>query len=219
MKKVTNTSGFAVLEIVLVIVIVGILGFVGWYVYQAKNKTNKTFESTANSQGEPTKASNKTAQPTQTASALKYLTIKEWEVRIPLDTLDSGAYYEIDKDVQQPSANPTNLTVYASEIDDLTGPAGNSCKGEYVAYLLRLKKDDSKWQPSTSIDDGNVSPLFSERKDIGDYKYAITTKKQYGPDCFATSKTGDYVVDQTTSQKFDSVVTTFMNDFKSIEKN
>jgi len=150
--------------------------------------------------------------------AQKYLTIKEWQVRVPLGSaVDAGAYYTVNKD--QPSANPVYLTVYATETDQLVGPAGVSCKGEYVAYLLRLPKDDPKWQPATSVDDGNIEPIYQQRTVIGNYKYAIATHKEYGPDCFETTQTGSYKPDTVTSQKFAAVVSAFSADFKNITAN
>jgi hypothetical protein len=149
-------------------------------------------------------------------SQQKYLVIKEWGVKIPLSVTDSGAYYKVSADIKQSATNPTNLVVYSTQSDNITGPAGVSCKGEYVAYLLRLPANDPKWQPSENVLDGNVSPLYFERKVVGAYKYAIATHKEYGPACWEATKANTYTADQATSQKFENVVSAFTADFKSI---
>jgi hypothetical protein len=147
-----------------------------------------------------------------------YLLVPEWGVKIPLSASDAGAYYELDTSIEQPASNPTNFIVYTKEADALTSPIGVSCKGEYVAYMLRLPKDDPRWQPSTDATDGNVSPLFGIRTIVGDYQYAVSTKKQYGPQCWATSaKDADYQVDEATAQKFNDIARAFAADFKNIQ--
>jgi len=241
-----NQKGFATVEAVLVVIIIAIVGFTGWFAWHSKksadsslNAANKSAQTTVPkttvkavtsfADCKAAKGSKTlTTYPEQcvtkdgktftdkTQSTQKYLIIKEWGVRIPLSAADSGAYYKIDPTVQQSSVSPTNLTVYATQIDNLAGPAGVSCAGEYIAYLLRLPVNDLRWQPSASIDDGNVSPLFGNRTAVGDYRYAIATKKQYGPECWETSKTGDYIPDTATSQKFGNIVSAFTADFKNI---
>ncbi len=208
-----HQKGIGAVEVLLVSLIVAILGGTGYYVYHANKTSNDTLNSAAKDASGNPKFS---AKKSSSTSNQQYLTIKEWGVKIPLSTADAGAYYKLDSNTQQSSADPTNLTVYASEVDNLVGPTGTSCKGEYVAYLLRLPTNDSKWQPSKTEDDGNVSPLFGERTDIGNYRYAIATKKSYGPACWETSKTGGYNPDPTTSEQFAKVVGTFASDFKNI---
>jgi hypothetical protein len=194
------------------VVVMGVIGTIGWKVLHGSvangsppiatsgATTNKKVESTAKT----------------TKSEGYALVIKEWGVEIPLSSKDSGAYYTVDTDTKQNISDPTNLTVYAKEIDALVGPTGKSCEGEYIAYLLRLPSSDARWQPAQTVDDGNVSPLFGKRIVIGDYRYAIATKKSYGPECFENNTTGDYVADATTSQQFADVVSAFVEDFQGI---
>lgn len=132
-----------------------------------------------------------------------YLTIKEWKVRIK--TGDLGAYYKIDVE------SPDSLTVYATAADEITGPAGKSCKGEYIAYLKKLPAGDPYWTENPE------SGLFATRRTLGDTMYAVATKKQYGPECFDDGKSADYATDMTTVTKFQDVVDDFKADFMSIE--
>jgi len=208
-----NQKGFSAVEGLLILVIVAIIGGTGYFVMSTQKKTNTNLDNAAQSSQVVPKPKS------STAAAQKYLEIKEWGVKVPLSSKDSGAYYKVDTDISQSQNDPTNLTAYATQIDDLTSPAGVSCRGEYLGYLLRLPKDDPTWAPSANVDDGNVSPLFYERIVVGKYKYALATKKQYGPDCLAVSKTGDYTLDEATSQKFSDVVQAFAADFKNITAN
>lgn len=209
-----NQKGFSAVEGLLILIIVAIVGGTGYFVVNAQKKTNTNLDNAAQSSQSVAKRSKSSPTASQ-----KYLEIKEWGVKIPLSSADSGVYYKLDPSFQQSPSDPTNLTAYATQIDEITGHSGVSCKGEYLAYLLRLPSDDPTWAPSQNVDDGNVSPLFYERVVVGKYKYALATKKQYGPDCLAMSKTGDYSVDEAASQKFANVVQAFAEDFKSITAN
>ncbi len=212
MKNTQN--GFAHFSVVILLVIVlGLIGIAGWKVIYREVPTKS---STANTV-EPV-ATKKNEIEVEHESA-PVLNIKEWNVSIPLSSVHSGAYYTINKNIEQSSTDPTNLTIYSKEADALIGPTGKSCKNEYIAYLLRLPADDPTWQPSTSVDDGNVSPLFGERIVVGNYRYAIATYKGYGPVCLATSDTGDYKSDPVTTQKFGDIVKSFESDFKKIRAN
>lgn len=242
MRFTKNQLGFAVIETFLIVVVLAIVGFTGWFVYHSKQTADKNYKGTSNTQTPPpatvktfaecekaTGSKILTTYPeqcltkdgksfTNIGQSQKYLVIKEWGVKIRLSSADSGAYYAVPTDVQKDSGGaPESINVYTSQSDSLVGPAGVSCKGEYVAYLLRLPRNDPKWQPSTNVDDGNVSPLYGERMAVGSYQYAIATKKEYGPSCFETSKSGNYVPDAATTQKFSDVVSTFAADFKTIK--
>ncbi len=240
-------KGFAAVETILILIVIVIIGGTGYYVWHANQNTTKalsdanaasqssiktkkitTFEECKKATGsnmlmtypeQCVTKDGKTFTDLSQQIATKYLTIKEWGVKIPLSSSDVGAYYKVDTTPKQSPSDPDNASVYATEVDNLIGPAGISCKGEYIAFVLRLPSDSPKWQTSTSVDDGNVSPLYGERTVVGKYRYAIATKKEYGPECFETSKTGDYNVDATTSQKFADIVNAFFADFKNISAN
>ena len=57
MRKVRlNSSGFSIVEGLLIIVIVGAIGFVGWWVYKTNVKTQSTFDSTVAGAGDAKKS-------------------------------------------------------------------------------------------------------------------------------------------------------------------
>lgn len=78
MKK--NQNGFTLIETLLILIMLLLICFAGWWVWQSKNKTEKTLESTSNS-----------SQSTQPMT--KYLSIKEWSIKLPLSDKLLDAYY------------------------------------------------------------------------------------------------------------------------------
>ncbi len=84
----TNQKGFSVVEILIIIVVVGLLGTLGWLVYDSiKSKTSSTQTGTPQ----------KEEAPKQEASVPKekFLEVKEWSVKIPLNDQISDLSYEV----------------------------------------------------------------------------------------------------------------------------
>lgn len=92
MKK--NEKGFSAVEVLLVLVVIGLLGGAGWYVWQSKNKNDQSTTST--SQADSKRENNKEAPKDEVATA-KYLTIKEWGVRLKLSDNIANATYRFEK--------------------------------------------------------------------------------------------------------------------------
>ena len=84
-------KGFAIVPILLILLLITAVGFTGYYVWDTQN--NKKPDSSASVAGEtktsPTPIASPTtvASPTPTLSAQKFLTVKEWGVKI--DGIDS----------------------------------------------------------------------------------------------------------------------------------
>jgi type II secretory pathway pseudopilin PulG len=200
MKK--TQRGFSAVEALLLVIIIGMLVGVGWYVWHSQKQVDKTYSQIANSSVVPkSKSSTKPA-----ASNSNYFVIKEWGVKLPVTDSSDKYYYEFDKN------DSTFINVYSQNADGVVGPKGVSCKGEYIAFVLRLEASSSDWN-----DPDKVSPLFEHKTTIGKYAYAVATKKQYGPGCFDSGPSNNYVPDQTTSAKFDAIVSLFVKDFQSIK--
>ncbi len=233
-----TNKGFTLIEGFLFLAIAGIIGFTGWYVWQSKDKTNNSYESSAQSTTNlPTYISIKTFEECKKAAGSKlletypeqcvtvagktftgpltqgkkFLDIKEWLAGIPLTDPSDGYYYKLSD--YQTDGKSSDITVYSKKADAIIGPKGTSCRGEYIAYILRLLTNDPSWK-----NPDKVSPLFSKVKSIGGYTYALTTKKEYGPQCFdrGDAKTG-YVADRITEDKFETVVDRFVKDYGSID--
>lgn len=199
-------QGFTAVEGLLILVVLVVIGLGGYVSMHGRHKdAPKTAAATAPAQNTSTQ------KPTAPKSEPPYLTIPEWSVRIPEHGTSVGAYYKASDSNADPT-KPTDITVYATAADAITGPAGISCKGEYVALLKRQPVNSPVWN------EPDETATFSEDKVINGYQFAISTHKQYGPGCFSnTTAAGDYSADQATADKFQAVVTQFVSDFKQIQ--
>jgi type II secretory pathway pseudopilin PulG len=207
MKKLQN--GFSAVEALLIVIIVGMLGGVGWYVWNANNQANKNLDSASNVSSNTPVVKNKKQTPSTGNSSTaqkEYMTIKEWSVKIPVTDPDDKYSYEFDKN------DPTSISVFSQKADGIVGPKGVSCKGEYIAFVLRLEASSADWN-----DPDKASPLFGHKTTIGKYAYAVATKKQYGPECFDSGPSNNYVADQQAAAKFDTIANQFVKDFQDIK--
>lgn len=200
MNKKQDGFGFAF--IVILVVIITTLGLVAWRLSLTGSTTQTDL---APQEGQ--------------AQTLLYqeppsLSIKEWGVKIRLSSATAGAYYMVDPNAPQTSTYPEHFVVYSKDVDALVGSNGVSCKGEYIAYIKRLPKDDPAWQPSQTIDDGRVSTLFRNRIDIAGFRYAVSTYRGYAAACFGASANTNS--NDATAQKLHDIAQTFAEDFKSI---
>ncbi|MDB5170610.1 MAG: hypothetical protein JWO35_304 [Candidatus Saccharibacteria bacterium] len=95
----TRQKGFAAIEVALLVVILGIIGGTSFFVYHSNQQAGDALSSAAKaSGGSPVtsakkKVALKTSVTTPTVTAPKYLTIKEWAVRLPLTSGVEDAYY------------------------------------------------------------------------------------------------------------------------------
>jgi hypothetical protein len=126
MKKYSNQSGFAVLEIILIFVILGIVGFTGWYVWNSKKNTNKTYDSSSAASQAKAASSKKSSNAKPAPPPQQYLVIKEWGVKIPLSASITGAYYVIKN-------SPPEEMAYLldSGFDNTANANGVKCKDGY----------------------------------------------------------------------------------------
>jgi hypothetical protein len=198
----SDQKGFISLQTFLIAMVLAVIGGAGYLVYQAQKTTKSTLDS-ATTLSDNIESGKKSAD---------YLEIKEWDVKIALSSESEGAYYQVS---EPPAGSPDKgvfIDVSSSKTDAIAGPAGNSCKGEYIAILTRMKKDDPRW------DDPQYSGAVKAQKEIGDYKFTASTLKQYVPECFQKIA-GDFTPDQTTSDKFKKIADAFVEDFKTLQAN
>ncbi|MDB5185394.1 MAG: hypothetical protein JWN38_1202 [Candidatus Saccharibacteria bacterium] len=89
-------DGFSAVEAILLLVIVAIVGFVGWYVLNANQNTDEVNAETRNT----ATAAASVAPTSKSTTAQKYLTIKEWGVRLPYGGTDTLSYTYGNSSVQ-----------------------------------------------------------------------------------------------------------------------
>ena len=117
MHTKNKQAGFSPIVVLLIAVILGLIGFAGWFVYQ-NNKTTTKSGSTSGTGGSydscveesgsvslqsypetcVTKGGKHYTNTSQKADTLKYLTIKEWGVKLPLTADIADATYTVQTD-------------------------------------------------------------------------------------------------------------------------
>lgn len=157
-------QGIALIETLLIVLILVIIGFGGYYVWHTQKENNKVTDDTL-------KASQSAPAPTSSA---KYLTIKEWGVKLKLDNDSQDAYYTFD---DGPTTYQQFININSRDFDKLTAYDGSSCKGDYIAKLARYKNTDPVLNENAPL--GPVG----DKTTIGGYTYFFATLKQYADPC------------------------------------
>ncbi len=137
--KKYNQNGFSVVEVLLVIIVIGIIGAVGFYVYKAKQNTDKSLTNPVSSSVEKKQKTENVSKPAENkTSSQKYLEIKEWGVKVPIDSTVSGLSYVLENSFS--SAKKDTLVRFSS--DDLRASSTQAnCTANQV-YLERGMAED-----------------------------------------------------------------------------
>ncbi len=99
MRQRANQSGFSTMVVLLAVLVVAALAVTGLVVYQ-HHKPNSAKNSAATSQTQtPTQSQNTTTTQSAQATTTQYLDIKEWGVRLALDSNTASLYYYISPDL------------------------------------------------------------------------------------------------------------------------
>ncbi|GEM_PF-1447726 len=179
--KPLNKKGFSAIYVVLIIAIVGIIGFTGWYVW-SKNQTPKvsSYQECVKAKGAKiletypeqcvingqtfvnpsqkaaasmtTQTNNPTVQ--LPATTHRYLTIKEWGVKIPVSSDIYDLIYSIDN----------ALYLNSEKFIALTNGECNLKNKEYLGYVIRSAEGTKQFKDTIIAKADGV-------KKIGDYYY------------------------------------------------
>lgn len=169
MKK--GTSGFAVLETILILVVIAIIGFTGWYVWQSKQSTDKT---TSETNGLTTDHSTGTAAST---SGLKLSSSKTFYDCVDAYNDDVDAFGKAQHPDQHSRDSKTgsctmNGTVYAlpKEFtdDNIRDASSMHFTASEVAYLRAVGKKNFK---ACSSSPGLYGTIFMMGESSGKYLY------------------------------------------------
>lgn len=152
-----DRQGFAAIETLLVLVIVAMVGGTGYYVYNANSKATdaqNAAHTAVNTAAPHTKKKGvEAAKP-----KLKYLTIKEWGVRIPYTGSDTYSY-KLDN-------GGVSIEVISADL-----AARYGCKDFGAGIIARFKPDEAVYP------DGGTTAAQSAASDpaswghVGDYYY------------------------------------------------
>lgn len=132
MKQTPKQSGFSAVILLLVLVIVGIIGGTGWYVWNRQQNTKTNNSGNAAAPVAPKESQN------NEKSSVKYVTIKEWNVRAPYSG-DAGFKYKIEGK-------------YASFTSTKVASLGHGCTGEQeVGVITRFNANDKLEDSSAEV--------------------------------------------------------------------
>lgn len=165
-RKENNQQGFSVVEALVVVAVVGLVGVAGWFVYQH----NRAQVSNAAGGGAPPttqKATNNTTTPAPTTT---YLTVKEWNVKLPLSSGATDAYYIVPVGVSldadgAPSAILLGLNSLNSSCG-VVGSTGQSSENQLGEIFRTLPTDRDPVSGET------YPQLYPNGVTIGSYYYS-----------------------------------------------
>src|SRR6266702_910027 len=143
MKKFRgDTSGFGMIELLVLFVGIGIIGFVGWYVWQARANASSSYNASAD-----LNVVAAAPRPGGTpASATPYLIIKELGIRIPLTTDIKDLVYSYDK-THDGEKTAINYLHFSTTSISAIPNSGTTCElthdplGTYTVYMSRQKNE------------------------------------------------------------------------------
>jgi uncharacterized protein (UPF0333 family) len=155
LHKKLNQKGFSAVEGLLILIIILLVGFIGYYVWHTQKTTDKTIDTASNA----TKSS-----PAKSSSQQKFLSIKEWGVKLKLNTSNSDAYYTV-------VPGQDNEVYISSKALDTFGAQHAECSGVNRSVIMsRLKPgDDNVGSPWTDQE------LAQAGTKVRDYYYVINT--------------------------------------------
>lgn len=118
-----NQRGSAAI-IVTIVLIVAALAFATWYIWQS----NKNDDASTNNEGQSNQQTDNNQEEEQ-----KYLTIEEWDVKIPLQSEVQSAYYEFESQGAAEYAR-----IYDADFDSLENSNGVSCGGDNKFQIFAM---------------------------------------------------------------------------------
>lgn len=128
MKRTFGQQGFSAGIVVVMLLVVTGLVLGGFFVWQGNKQGKQTNASTQDQ--------NESATPSNDAKKeVKYLVIKEWGVKIPLNDDISGAYYTFNSDDLGES-----ISLYDAAFDRMKNANGESCGGQNAHLFYAITR-------------------------------------------------------------------------------
>lgn len=153
------------MEGLLILVIIILLFGTGWYIWHSKNQTNKSLDEAASNSSTVVKQTKKASSSPSSAQSLtqstpstsqKYLTLKEWGLKMPLTSNISDAYYSYK-----------NGYMYLS----LQSMSSTSCSADATTLGVVSRFTSDEKDPQT---DELYAKEFPNAANVGQYYYYYT---------------------------------------------
>ncbi|HEX5456666.1 MAG TPA: hypothetical protein VFW77_04885 [Candidatus Saccharimonadales bacterium] len=160
MKLSKNQKGFSVIEGLLTLIALTLIGFVIFYVYNANKKTDESLNGANGStiQQNQSSAGQASSAPQKAIEHIKYLSIKEYGVKVPLsqDLLDAKYRAETGTDVN--GKNKTYIYVSSKTLDGYARACSNGTLHAESSNFIALGKESGTYKPS--MDYGGLLKQF-----------------------------------------------------------
>lgn len=205
-NQINRQSGFSPIFGLVLIVIVLALGFCAWFIWQRMDQSS----------GEPTAKSQTDQQTTQSNESdappeVKYLEIKELDIKIPLTSQIEGAYYTFHSDGLADYAS-----LYDAGFDQLENANGVSCKegGSYQIYSISRAKPEN-----IATLDEFAGPEYKSFDFTDEYKYGGLGAHQASPSCsdLSTGTDSTYQGDENILRIVDEKEQAFNQSFNNLK--
>jgi hypothetical protein len=145
MRRQEHQSGFSTTVVLLLILAVTALATTGFVVYQ-HHRSNSAKTSAATSQTQTTAQPSSAATTQPAATTTKYLTIKEWGVRLPLSDTIKTAYYNTAKGSSNGKGGvPSSVWLGLASLSSSSCNPGNNDAGGRgaIGAMLRVLPTDT----------------------------------------------------------------------------
>lgn len=191
MKK---QSGFTIVEVLLVVLILSVVGFGGYYVWHSPNKADKTYDNSSKSSQATSPSSKKTTtntpsnSSTSTTQTQQYLTIAQWQVKIPLSVALSGMSYSV---VDSHIAGATAINISSSALTNLSctrSDGSASTTSPNIGEIYQTQNPNTAYAGTTFA---NYMGADLARK-VGSYYYYLSLSEGLGDCQLATANANTF---------------------------
>jgi hypothetical protein len=145
-----NQNGFSAAILLLTILVITAIGLTGYFVWNQQTTKNKEETSQVAGQQQAKQETKTTETPkteTKSEDTQKYLVIKEWEVKVPLQS------WGYEKDNLNNDSQYDSFVLFSNQSKQL---AGSSCGTDYgIGRMVRTKLTPSPNDPSRYIKIGD----------------------------------------------------------------
>jgi len=207
MREQEGQSGFSIIEVSLIVLIIAALAATGFIVYQRHKLSNAKNSTTESQTQATTQQQGSTTKQTQQA-ATKYLTVKEWGIRLPLSSAINDAYYVVSVSNKGDDGKPNKVFLGLPSLDSTGCIAAGSNTGQNtaIAAIFKVLPTD------TDVVSGKAFDQLYPGVTIGNYFYAYQslntsstckasqTSIQSAQSAFATAEKG--IVAATSSTQY-----------------
>jgi hypothetical protein len=158
MKYSTSHHGFVLIEGILILIVLSIVGFTGWFIIHSRQEANVSYTAAQKSASDTIITKSKSKPATKVASGQKYLSVKEFGVRLQLTENTQSLYYFINPE------NPDYAYLSLKTVSDI---APNCAADKFSMGVISRQTPAQRQEAIDNPSDTNSVGTIR----IGDYYY------------------------------------------------